>query len=80
MQSSGVEIKYHFLFTIYQFMVYPIMWQVRFTGKATKQLYEKYHCHLKAGRPTYVACWELIDKKIRILEVYYVGTREKAPY
>ena len=41
---------------------------------------EMYHCHLKKGRPTYVACWEIIDKTIRILEVYYVGTHEKAPY
>lgn len=41
---------------------------------------EQHHCHLKAGRPTYVACWEVKDKKVQILEVYYVGTHEKAPY
>lgn len=40
----------------------------------------KHHCHLKAGRPTYVACWEVINKTIRTVEVYYVGTHEKAPY
>ena len=40
----------------------------------------KHHCHLKAGRPTYVTCWEVVDKKIEIVEVYYVGTHEKAPY
>ena len=39
-----------------------------------------YHCHLKKGRPTYVACWRLIDKKTKQVEVYYVGTHEKAPY
>jgi len=39
-----------------------------------------YHCHLKSGKPTYVACWEVKDKKIKIIEVYYVGTHEKAPY
>ena len=39
----------------------------------------KYHCHLKKGNPTYVACWE-INKKEIIVEVYYVGTHEKAPY
>jgi len=39
-----------------------------------------YHCHLKNGRPTYVACWEVKDKKVKIIEVYYVGTHEKAPY
>lgn len=39
------------------------------------------HCHLnKKGRPTYVACWRIEDKKIKIVEVYYVGTHEKAPY
>ena len=40
-----------------------------------------HHCHLKKkGKPTYVACWQVINKEQRILEVYYVGTREKAPY
>jgi mRNA-degrading endonuclease RelE of RelBE toxin-antitoxin system len=38
------------------------------------------HCHLSRGKPTYVCCWEVIDKKIRLLEVYYVGTHENAPY
>jgi mRNA-degrading endonuclease RelE of RelBE toxin-antitoxin system len=38
------------------------------------------HCHLIKGNPTYVCCWEVIDKKIRIIEVYYAGTHEKAPY
>ena len=41
---------------------------------------EQHHCHLKAGKPTYVVCWEVKDKKVQILEVYYVGTHEKAPY
>jgi hypothetical protein len=40
----------------------------------------KYHCHLVNGRPTYVACWELLDKSQRKIEVYYVGTHENAPY
>jgi hypothetical protein len=39
-----------------------------------------YHCHLKKGRPTYVACWRVEDKKIKLIEVYYVGTHEGAPY
>jgi hypothetical protein len=39
-----------------------------------------YHCHLKSGRPTYVVCWAVADKNIRLIEVYYVGTHEKAPY
>lgn len=41
---------------------------------------DKYHCHLKKGKPTYVCCWEVVDKKQKIIEVYYVGTHEKAPY
>jgi mRNA-degrading endonuclease RelE of RelBE toxin-antitoxin system len=41
---------------------------------------DRYHCHVKSGRPTYVVCWEVLDKTIRILEVYYVGTHENAPY
>lgn len=41
---------------------------------------DKRHCHLQKGRPTYVCCWEVIDKKCKIIEVYYVGTHEKAPY
>lgn len=40
----------------------------------------RYHCHLKSGRPTYVVCWEVKDKEIKIVEVYYVGTHENAPY
>lgn len=40
---------------------------------------DDYHCHLKKGRPTYVACWR-VDKKKKYIEVYYVGTHEKAPY
>jgi phage-related protein len=38
-----------------------------------------YHCHIEKGRPTYVVCWR-IDKKQKLIEVYYAGTHEKAPY
>jgi mRNA-degrading endonuclease RelE of RelBE toxin-antitoxin system len=40
----------------------------------------KHHCHLKKGNPTYVTVWEVQDKKIKLVEVQYVGTHEKAPY
>ena len=40
----------------------------------------EFHCHIKKGKPTYVVCWRLGDKKIEMLEVTYVGTHEKAPY
>jgi len=41
---------------------------------------DKRHCHLIKGNPTYVCCWKVIDKIEKIIEVYYVGTHEKAPY
>ncbi len=31
---------------------------------------EKYHCHIKKGKPTYVCCWEVADKRRKIIEVY----------
>lgn len=39
-----------------------------------------HHCHIKSGRPTYVVVWEVIDKRIKVVEVTYAGTHEKAPY
>jgi hypothetical protein len=39
-----------------------------------------YHCHLKSGKPTYVACWKILNKREKVVEVYYVGTHENAPY
>lgn len=41
---------------------------------------ENFHCHLKNGKPTYVACWRIADKNSKLIEVYYAGTHEKAPY
>jgi len=40
----------------------------------------RHDCHLKKGRPTYVAVWEEREDEIRLVEVTYVGTHEKAPY
>jgi mRNA-degrading endonuclease RelE of RelBE toxin-antitoxin system len=39
-----------------------------------------YHCHLKKGKPTYVAIWKVSDKNNKLVEVRYVGTHEKADY
>ena len=36
----------------------------------------RYHCHLTFR---YVACWACKRREI-VIEVYYVGSREKAPY
>jgi hypothetical protein len=41
---------------------------------------DRHHCHLKKGRPTYVAVWEVVDRTARLVEVLYVGTHENAPY
>jgi mRNA-degrading endonuclease RelE of RelBE toxin-antitoxin system len=40
----------------------------------------RHHCHLKKGRPTYVAVWRISDEGIRLVEVIYAGSHEKAPY
>jgi mRNA-degrading endonuclease RelE of RelBE toxin-antitoxin system len=40
----------------------------------------RHHCHLKKGNPTYVAVWEVKDGEIKLVEVTYAGTHEKAPY
>jgi mRNA-degrading endonuclease RelE of RelBE toxin-antitoxin system len=37
---------------------------------------DSYHCHLNYR---YAACWTFRKEEIEI-EVYYVGSREKAPY
>ncbi len=39
-----------------------------------------HHCHLKKGKPTYVAIWKVTSKKSRLVEVQYVGTHEKTDY
>lgn len=41
---------------------------------------DSYHCHVKSGRPTYVVCWRVENKIIKIVEIFYVGTHEGAPY
>ena len=37
----------------------------------------KHHCHLTHH---YVACWLVVSETEMVLEVYYVGSRENAPY
>ncbi len=39
-----------------------------------------YHCHLKKGKPTYIAIWKVTDKESKLVEVRYVGTHENADY
>lgn len=39
-----------------------------------------HHCHLKKGHPAYIAVWEEVTGKVRIVKITYAGTHEKAPY
>lgn len=39
-----------------------------------------HHCHLKKGKPTYVAIWTVLINQVRLVEIIYVGTHEKSPY
>ena len=39
----------------------------------------EHHCHLKKGQPTYVAVWRESKGTIRLVEIVYAGTHEKAP-
>ena len=36
-----------------------------------------YHCHLSYR---WVACWEVRNKALHLIDVTYVGSREDAPY
>ena len=38
----------------------------------------EWHCHI-SNNHAYVACWR-IKKEILTIEVYYVGSHQKAPY
>jgi len=40
----------------------------------------RHHCHLRKGRPTYVAVWREFAHTIGLVEVIYAGSHEKAPY
>nr|WP_083804045.1 cytotoxic translational repressor of toxin-antitoxin stability system [Desulfonatronospira thiodismutans] len=40
----------------------------------------EHHCYLKKGKPTYVAVWREVQGKVKVVEIAYVGTHEKAPY
>ncbi len=48
-------------------------------GKLQGMKKDKRHCHLQKGNPTYVCCW-IVYKTKKLIEVYYVGTHEQAPY
>ena len=49
-------------------------------GKLKGKKDELHHCHLNKGKPVYVVVWKVLNKKIQLMEVSYVGTHENAPY
>ena len=38
---------------------------------------DTYHCHLSYK---WVACWRVEDSQLKLIEIYYAGSRENAPY
>jgi mRNA-degrading endonuclease RelE of RelBE toxin-antitoxin system len=38
---------------------------------------DTYHCHLNRK---WVACWKVENDHVKLIEIYYVGSRENAPY
>lgn len=38
---------------------------------------DTYHCHLSYR---WVACWKVENRELKLIEVYYAGSRENAPY
>jgi len=70
-------------------MFLALLTELRFKGPSQpswphfgklKNMANVFHCHLNKGRPTYVTVWKVVDSKIKIMEVQYVGTHENAPY
>lgn len=69
--------------------LYALALEIRITGpeRHTWANYSKikgekdcYHCHLKKGKPTYVAVWKVTDREKRFVEIRYAGTHENADY
>lgn len=87
-QLKKIEKEHKDIFEIYHLLERDLIingptlntWPNYTKEKGIKKGIDKRHCHLKKGKPTWVACYEVIDKKVQFLEVYYVGTHEKAPY
>ena len=58
----------------------PVQPEWKNYGKLAGKKGEYHHCHLNAGRPTYVVVWQVINRHVRVMEVRYVGTHEGVNY
>ena len=58
----------------------PVQSEWKNFSKLTGKKGEYYHCHLNAGRPTYVVVWQVLDRQVRVIEVRYAGTHEGINY
>ena len=85
--SRKAEKQRHKLPERVRFILDALILEIKVSGpvRGTWLNYSKldgncHHCHLKKGHPTYVAVWQVTEKTIKLVEVQYVGTHEKAPY
>ncbi len=87
--SKKAEKQYNSLPTIVQDRLDLLTAEIELSGptRGNWKNYSKlegrknqHHCHIKTGRPTYVAVREETDNSIKLVEVIYAGTHEKAPY
>lgn len=77
-EKLPVNVRRRVLLLVAEMKQYgPVRGNWKNYGKLSKT---SHHCHLKIGKPTYVAIWEVVDNRIKMIEVRYVGTHEKAPY
>jgi mRNA-degrading endonuclease RelE of RelBE toxin-antitoxin system len=74
---KNVQERYELLVQDLMFSGPHVNWPNFSKLKGKKNIY---HCHIKKGKPTYVMVWEVKDKIIKLMEVTYVGTHEKASY
>lgn len=81
-----VQKSYNTLPKTVQQQVAALLLEIRFRGPIrgnwknySKLGKNKHHCHIKSGHPTFVCCWQTTSEE-KVIEVYYVGTHENAPY
>jgi mRNA-degrading endonuclease RelE of RelBE toxin-antitoxin system len=78
LQSLPAAVRKHLFRLIYEIELFgPVRGDWLNYGKLGKK---QHHCHIKRGKPTYVAVWKEMDGEIQLVEVTYAGTHENAPY